>query len=168
MSLDATIGGTSSDSYVTVAQADSYHANHLHASTWTNAVEATKEVALKMATRLLDERITWSGAIAVTSQALRWPRSSVYTEDNVLIESTVIPTAVINATSEFARHLIGSDLTVDTEGKGIKSLDIDTISIEFDKTDSKDVLPQIVVEMLRGYGSVNSRSKFGTVAIIRS
>ena len=167
MAIDATIGGTSSDSYVTVAQADSYHADHLYTTKWTTS-NSKQETALKMATRLLDERVSWSGSVATTTQSLRWPRSNVYTEDNVLISSLVIPPAVINATSELARHLINSDLTVDTEGKGIKSLDVDTISLEFDKSDSRDVLPQIVVEMLRGYGSINSRSKFGTVAVIRS
>ena len=47
MALDATIGGTSSDSYITVADADTYHGNNLNVTDWTGASTADKEKALK-------------------------------------------------------------------------------------------------------------------------
>jgi hypothetical protein len=167
MSLDATAGGSSSDSYTTVAEADTYHDNHLYASDWTNATTSNKEKALKMATRILDEKIDWSGSKSTSSQALAWGRTDV-TDDGYIVGSSVIPTPVKNATSEFARHLIGSDLTVDAQGKGLDSLAVGSITLSFDKTDTAGVIPSIVQEMLRGWGAIHARAKFGTATVVRS
>ena len=168
MSIDATVGGSSSDSYVTVATADSYHTTHLYSSTWTASTINNKERSLKMATRLLDERVTWTGTKNTNEQALRWPRASVTNNDSYSVPVTSIPAAIQNATAEFARHLIISDLTAQPEGKGIESLDAGAVSIKFSKTDTADVLPAIVQEMLRGWGTIHSRSKFGSVSVVRT
>jgi len=168
MALDATIGGASSDSYISVADADTYHGTNLNVTDWTGAIAANKEKALKMATRLLDERIDWVGSKNTDAQALRWPRGLVTTPDGYAVETTEIPTAVTNATAEFAKYLIASDRTGDADGKGIASLGVGAIDLTFDKTDTADVLPSIVREMLRGWGTVHARSKFGTVAVVRS
>lgn len=167
MSIDATVNGANADSYVTVATADAYHTNHLYASTWTNASTSDKEKALKMATRILDEKCDWAGTRTTSTQALGWGRSDV-TYDGQTVDNDVIPTQIANATSEFARHLIGSDLTANAEGKGLDSLKVGDITLDFDKQDTAGVLPDIVQEMLRGWGTIYARAKFGSVAIVRS
>jgi len=40
--------------------------------------------------------------------------------------------------------------------------------LNFDKTDTAGVLPSIVQEMLRGWGAIHARAKFGTVSVVRS
>ena len=150
MALDASIGGTSSDSYVTIAVADAYHATHLYSSVWTAASTDNKERSLKMATRLLDERMTWNGSKHTDEQSLRWPRGFVTDYDGYSIETTEIPVAIQNATAEFARHLISA------------------VSLSFSKTDTADVLPSIVQEMLRGWGTLHARAKFGSVSVVRT
>tara|TARA_R100000935_G_C2841205_1_gene171154 strand:+ start:4867 stop:5373 length:507 start_codon:yes stop_codon:yes gene_type:complete len=168
MAIDATIAGTSSDSYITVATADAYHATHLYVTTWTAATTDNKERSLKMATRLLDERITWRGTKNTDAQALRWPRASVTDNDLYSVAVDIIPEPIQNATAEFARHLLVSDLTAQPEGKGIESVDAGSVSIKFSKTDTADVLPVIVQEMLRGWGTIHSRAKFGSVTVVRT
>jgi hypothetical protein len=167
MALNATVNSSSSDSYITVSDADAYHETHLYASTWTSAVDADKEKALKMATRILDEKIDWSGSRATSTQSLAWGRTGV-TDDGQTVESTVHPQAIKNATAEFARHLLAGDLTGDAQGKGLTSLEVGDISLTFDKNDTAGVIPSIVQEMLRGWGSIHARAKFGTVAVVRS
>jgi hypothetical protein len=167
MALDATPNGSSSDSYVSVSDADAYHATHLYASTWTGATEPNKEIALKMATRILDEKIDWSGNKASSTQALAWGRTNV-SDDGYNVDSTIVPQPVKNATAEFARHLIAADPTGDAQGKGLESMSVGSISLTFDKTDTAGVLPSIVQEMLRGWGSIHARAKFSTVAVVRS
>ena len=125
MAIDATIGGATSDSYSTVADADAYHTNHLYHATWTAASTDSKERSLKMATRLLDERITWVGSKYTDEQHLRWPRGSV----------------------------------TDLDGDSV---------LTFSKTDTADVLPTIVQEMLRGWGTIHARAKFGSVTVVRT
>jgi hypothetical protein len=168
MSLDATVSGTSADSYATIVTADAYHANHLYGSVWTAASTDSKERGLKMATRLLDERVTWVGSKNTDAQALRWPRDSVEDNDGYSVLSTIIPTKISNATAELARHLIDSDSTVQAQGKGIAELTAGAVSLKFDKTDTADVLPTIVREMLRGWGTIHARAKFGTVPVVRT
>lgn len=167
MSLDATAGGSSADSYTTVAEADTYHDNHLYATDWTGATTANQEKALKMATRILDEKIDWSGSKSTSSQALAWGRTGVE-DDGYSVSSSIIPNPIKNATSEFARHLLGSDLTVDAQGKGLDSLAVGSITLSFDKTDTAGVIPSIVQEMLRGWGTIHARAKFGTATVVRT
>jgi hypothetical protein len=167
MALDATPNGSSADSYVSVSDADAYHATHLYATDWTSATEANKEIALKMATRILDEKTDWSGSRATSTQALAWGRTNV-TDDGQAVSSTIVPQPIKNATAEFARNLISNDLTGDAQGKGLTSLEVGSIKLNFDKTDTAGVLPSIVQEMLRGWGTIHARAKFGTVAVVRS
>ena len=47
MSLVTTVGGTTSDSYATLAEAEAYMATLIYKEAWTAAAEATKEAALK-------------------------------------------------------------------------------------------------------------------------
>jgi hypothetical protein len=167
MALDATVNSSSSDSYITVSDADAYHATHLYASTWTSAVDADKEKALKMATRILDEKIDWSGSRATSTQSLAWGRIGVL-DDGQTVDSTVHPQAIKNATAEFARHLIAGDSTGNADGKGLTSLGVGSIALAFDKSDIPDVLPSIVQEMLRGWGVIHTRSSFGIVNLVRA
>jgi len=167
MALDATANGASADSYITVADADTYHDNHLYATDWTGATTANKEKALKMATRILDEKIEWSGTRTSSTQALGWGRTDV-TDDGQVVSSDSVPQSIKNATAEFARHLISSDSTGDEDGKGLTSISVGSVALSFDKTDTAGVIPSIVQEMLRGWGIIYARAKFGTVPVVRS
>jgi len=146
-----------------------YHDNHLYAVDWTSASLAKKEIALKMATRLLDERINWIGVKTTKAQSLRWGRMGVVDRDGYSVSSDVIPKDIMNATAEFARNLLSGDLTVDADGKGLNSMAVGSISLDFDKADTKDVLPSSVQEMLSGWGNIDARSEeFTTVKLARA
>jgi hypothetical protein len=168
MAIDATIGGTSSDSYISVAGADAYHDDHLYAADWTGADTATKEKALKMATRIVDERVDWNGLKHTDAQSLRWPRSNVVDQDGYTVLTTVIPAGITNAIAEFAKQLIVSDSTAASEAKGIRFLQADKIKLSLDRSDRADVLPEIVLEMLQGWGSISTRSGFGSAKLVRA
>ena len=167
MSIDATPNGANSDSFMTVAEADSYWATNLYATTWDTGTTANKEKALKMATRILDEKVAWSGTRATSAQALGWGRTDVYW-DGITVESTTVPIQIKNATAQFAGDLLVSNLTANSEGKGLNSLRVGEITLDFDKTDTAGVMPEIVQEMLRGWGTIYARAKFGAVAVVRT
>ena len=167
MSIDATPNGANSDSFLTVAEADTYWATNLYATTWVAGTTANKEKALKMATRILDEKCAWSGTRASSTQALGWGRTDV-TYDGITVSSTTVPIQIKNATAQFAGDLLVSNLTANSEGKGLNSLRVGEITLDFDKTDTAGVMPEIVQEMLRGWGTIYARAKFGTVAVVRT
>tara|TARA_R100001244_G_scaffold99649_1_gene74399 strand:+ start:2374 stop:2877 length:504 start_codon:yes stop_codon:yes gene_type:complete len=167
MAIDATVNGANSDSFITVAVADTYWGTNLYATTWDAATTANKEKALKMATRILDEKVVWVGTRATTTQALGWGRSDV-TWDGTTVSSSTIPIQISNATAQFAGDLLVSDLTANAEGKGLNSLKVGEITLDFDKNDTAGVMPEIVQEMLRGWGTIYARAKFGTVPVVRT
>lgn len=167
MSLDATPNGANSDSFMTVAEADSYYATNLYSTTWVGSTTDNKEKALKMATRILDEKVAWVGTRATSTQALGWGRTDV-TWDGTTVSSTTVPIQIKNATAEFAGELLVSDLTANAEGKGLNSLKVGDITLDFDKNDTAGVMPEIVQEMLRGWGTIYARAKFGTVPVVRT
>jgi len=64
------------DSYISVADADTYFAGRLNTEAWDGAVATTKEKALKQATREIDRQV-FLGRKADSDQALEFPRCYV-------------------------------------------------------------------------------------------
>jgi len=152
MALVTDPGGTGSDSYASLTEADVYFYTRLFTGDWTDAETADKEKSLKWATRLLDERVQWNGSIASNAQALRWPRTGVVDQDGRTVSHTSIPDFLINATSEFAIRLLETDLSADREGMGLDRVMVDKMRIYYDKADRPGVIPEYVRDMIRHYG----------------
>jgi len=161
--LDSTPGSASANSYVTVAEADTYHDSRLSATTWTGAATDDKTIALIMATRTLDAMLNWTGVSSDTIQALNWPRQGMWDKNEVeAIDETVIPPELKDATAEFARLLIGTDLTVDSdiENLKIRSLMAGSVALTFDGGVTAKVVPDSVYYLLPTWWfSVNTRTK---------
>ncbi len=102
--LDATLGGTESNSYVTLAEADAYFAGTAFIGDWNNHTDPYKEVALIQATQWLNP-LDWAGALCAMTQALNWPRKEA-TCGGRTADCTYIPTQVKQATYELAFKLI--------------------------------------------------------------
>lgn len=100
--IDATLSGASSNSYVTLAEADAYFETVPHDEHWTGSDDA-KNRALITATRYLDV-FSYHGERCETTQALKWPRKE-YTVDGVKLACTLIPTQIKHATFELAHQL---------------------------------------------------------------
>lgn len=74
MALDATVGGASANSYLTLAAANALFAARVGSSTWSAATDEEKSAALQQATRELDLDIT-AGCKADSAQRLAFPRA---------------------------------------------------------------------------------------------
>ncbi len=87
MTLDVTISGTSSDSYATLAEADTLLADRqFFSATWDALSDAVKEKWLREAVRSLDRLTYWAGDLAEDDQRLTFPRDigdSVYPSDEM-------------------------------------------------------------------------------------
>lgn len=105
MSLDATVGGASSNSYATQSAATSYFGDRLDAATWTSAVTGDRDSSLIMATLRLDTE-DYKGAPLFFTQRLKWPRAWVYDNDGRLLSSATIPQVIQQATFEYALALL--------------------------------------------------------------
>ena len=111
-SIDATVGGAASNSFVTVAECDAYCDARLNASAWNDESDDDQKArALIEASRDLSQR-QWVGVGRTSStQALAWPRTMAENPDIGwpglwYFDSNVIPQRVKDATSELALQFL--------------------------------------------------------------
>lgn len=176
--LNATAKSASANSYVTVADADTYHDERLHNSEWSSASTDDKERALIWSTELLEANFLWYGYRYSEEQALDWPRSEVYNESGYILDNETIPEKLKNATATLAYLLILSDRTRiagDSDQDGLKSLGLGNreIEIEFDPNNKKLEVPTFIENLLSNLGrkkagSTRSGINSGVASLQRS
>ena len=113
--IDATLSGTSANSYVTLAQANSYFETVPDSSTWTNKTDDQKNRALIDAARQIDT-LNFYGDRCDNGQSLKFPRNN-YEVDDVELSCTVVPNNIKYAQYELARQL-ANDTDAITGNKG--------------------------------------------------
>lgn len=168
--IDATVGGASSNSYITEVEGDTYWDSNYHNDAW-NALSSADKTALAItATRVLDDWVDWVGSKATEAQALRWPRYGVTDRDGYLIASDIIPVWLKNATSELAAHLINYNPSAEPDTKGFSEIRVDVLMLKIDKADRDGitVIPDSVLAMIEPYGTVRERGGDTVVSLLRA
>ena len=104
-------GATDGNSYVAVADADSYHIHHGNPSAWANATVVQKQDWLRQATLAVDLEFGagFPGWSTTGTQALLWPRYGATDKSNDMIASNVIPAALQDAVSMLALQLANGE-----------------------------------------------------------
>ena len=158
MAIDATVGGTSANAYLTVVEATAYFGDRLHNAEWTDATAADQDSSIIWATSILDLVMDWNGSINTQTQALRWPRAGTWDKDERLYSETAIPQIVKNATAELALALIRRERTAEPEilGLGMNKMKADVIDITVDRKEMIGLVPGHVVVMLAQVGVVET------------
>ena len=164
-------GRPDANSYANAADADAYHEAHLYAAPWKAASAANKEMALVMATRLIDCSYQFSGFKSVDAQSLQWPRRKCPDPDRDdsfarplsldsgrYLASNQVPRAVVDATCEMAREVLIGDRSAAPAGEGIASTWTSTQGIRYSKTDSRPVVCQLAHSMLSKYGTLLTKT----------
>lgn len=125
-------GSSDSESYASVSDALTYHANRGNA-TWATIPTTQQEQALRRATDFLEQRynLAWQGYRSSSTQALAWPRNSVMVNGYV-IGSALIPQILINATCEVALKAAAGELDADLE-RGVLREKVGALEVEYDK-----------------------------------
>jgi len=134
-------------SYCTIEYADEYFTNRLHAESWGQADESTKEKALKQATRAID-RQPLRGRKTNPEQELAFPRHP----------DTEIPTAVKEACCEEALAILesGNSQRRRLQQEGVQSFSLGNMSETYVAGAGRGLLSQEAKELLRPWllGSV--------------
>ena len=161
VTIIATPGASNANSYITLADAETYYETRLHKTSWSDETDANKNIALVWATRLLDEYVLWYGFKVSSTQALMWPRSSIFDTEGDPVSSATIPSFIANATAEYAMFLLDSDITIEPGTKGYRRIALSGLDMHIDKRDRKSVVPQSVYSMIKYYGDlVYRRQRF--------
>lgn len=107
--VETGLGLTDSNSYVSVADADSYHADRNNTA-WTAQGTTTKQAALIKATDFIDAAYRFIGVRWNEDQALEWPRDLLDDDLNDDSSLDAVPTRVKKATYELALIALDQDL----------------------------------------------------------
>lgn len=109
-------GRADAESYISVADADTYHAAR-GATAWAGYSTSDKEAALRRATEYMVQfyRLRWAGYRYTSTQALDWPRAEVpivdapsgYGSFSAVYATNVVPVAVQRACAELALRSAG-------------------------------------------------------------
>jgi hypothetical protein len=156
--LDATIGGASANSYLTLAEAQAIidgFVQDADVTAWASATTDQKNRALFSATQRLD-RERFLGARATDTQALQWPRTGVRKPDTYIntyavgfpfrITTDYYTDGEIPQQVQYAQVVMAAYLNNNPDGLGLSGLE-DYKNV---KIGSIDVTPNL------GYGAVGA------------
>lgn len=133
MALDATAGGAGANSYLTVAEADAFAAEHIDGAAWLAlADDATKEPYLITASRDMNG-ICLTGTASTATQALAVPRTG-WTYGGQAVSITVVPTLWKWAVFEYALSLVravAARRERDQSVEGLTKLKVGSIELGF-------------------------------------
>ena len=141
VTVTATVGGASSNSYLSVAAADTISGNMLSTLKWGTATTDDKGRALIAATRYLDQ-LDWIGTKATTTQALLWPREEATCGEKDYAND-VIPQEIQYSTFDLADALLNDTTLLKPANAGLtelipgipnadlKSARVDVLSVDF-------------------------------------
>jgi len=99
-------GLSTAEAYISVADADTYHAAYTGSTSWTSSTPTTaiKERVLRRGAQVLDNTyiLRWKGDRTNKTQSLDWPRDSVEDTDGFIVDSAIVPVEIQRANAELA------------------------------------------------------------------
>ena len=128
------------ESYISLADALTYHANRGNAAWAALASDAIREQCLRKAASYMvgQYRRRWAGYRYISSQALDWPRSVVPLPDAYFgvavsyVPNNTVPVEVQYACAELALKASTGDLLADQSQQAIRKK-VEGIEVEYDK-----------------------------------
>ena len=150
MALNATIGATDSNSYVTLSEADAYFEDRMHSSSWDAITD--QEPFLISASQMLDWYINWKGFKTSDTQFMLWPRKDVVRRNGTTVANNIIPNEIKTAVFELTISSLENDRLEDNPMAGIDQLKVSSLVIKasvggVDST-AKNVIPEKVYKIL--------------------
>jgi len=163
MALDTTISGLSSNSYVTMAEADAYFENSPYGAAWEG-----EEALLIYAALMLDCMVSWFGSKTITLQAREFPRTGLLELLRANSESydyglsgmggdpysNVIPQEIKNAQCELAMYYKANPSAPINTGTNVNKIEVGPIKLDMNglKAGEVEMLPAIVQGMISKFG----------------
>lgn len=130
ITIDATVGGASSNSFITLARANELiHARPNHDAWDSITDDEEKNAALVWATRILDA-YKWLGYIASSDQALSFPRTGLYDNHGREFAGDAIPEWLEVATAELAFSVATDDRLTDNSIDGVSRVKIGSFEVQ--------------------------------------
>ncbi len=179
LTVDSSPLSLTCNSYVSLAEMAAYVANRVpdpsESDAWLDLDAAVKAAYVTNASRSLDGLVDWIGNRYSSSQQLKWPRYGAVV-DGFLLDSTVFPQAVKDATCEMVVWYMENDGVVSvTQNDAYSAIKVGPINIDFNtklSQSSNKYCPDIISIILKDLGIVHMPAVPGslqakTVGLIR-
>lgn len=158
MSLDATVGGASSNSYQDAEEATTYFSDRPEAADWVALGDAQNSWLIAACERM--EQLTFLGVRVTETQALSFPREGLVV-DGVELSYSTIPSKVMKAQAKYALLLSEeSDILADTGLEGFERLKVDVIELVPRMSEAAGELPEEIKRELAPFLSSTSTFQF--------
>lgn len=158
-------GKSDANSYISLADAETYFTNRGIPAAWSAATNAEKEAALVSATQFIDANYEWAtGVIGSETQALGWPRSGAYDRFGRSISSTVVPPRVEDACCEASLRALSGDLLADQTQKVIEEEVTGAVRVRYSEDAAQGTLYPLIDALLIGLAASTTYQ----VEIVRS
>lgn len=169
--LVATVGGSTANSYATVAEAETFFDGRLGVTAWLNADEDDKARALIQATHRIDQEDFVGNPVlplndrntSGSTQALKWPRYWATAPDGWHYDQNQIPTQVQRATMLLALAILSGDFDSTQTGlEGYAEVRVGPLMVKPIAASARPaaVLPDEVSRELRGLLVTESAGQF--------
>lgn len=162
--IDATVKGTTSNSYIANVRALVLLDESLNVSAFVDALPANQDRALMLATRIFEAGIAYKGYPTTTTQKLRMPQTGLMTLDGIPYSPDAIPECLERATAEFAAMLLIRDRVNEPEslGAGLREAKVGSIDVKFDHSEVLPVIPSYIYGLLVSIGRTNDAMARGS------
>lgn len=137
------------NSFISLADAKTYHDDRRSAATWTALTDAQKQAALIEATAYIDAFRWKSGSIVDDDQTLSWPRAGAVDREGRSIDSDVVPEKVKQATAELAYRIRSAEVMPDQERQE-NSVKVGAMAVDYDPDARRDTKYAWVERLLEG------------------
>jgi hypothetical protein len=155
------------NTYISLADADTYFEGRLSVSTWTGADDATKNAALVQAARILDSYISWLGYKTDADQAMQWPRWGICYHGSryyecpgepqgwiYALESDTVPQEIRDAQCELALVLISQDTQAVSDTAGYSQISVEgAVDLQVNPGDRVKEIPGHVFSLVSHLGT---------------
>jgi len=152
MALDATVGTTTANSYVTLAEAIAYFQDRAATELWDDSDEQSQ--LLITASRLIDWQLQFAGTKTNELQSMQFPRTGITLPSGYAVPSDTIPTDVKMAVFELALSSVEADRVADNPLAGLDTVTAGPLTIKSSnptQNPTAPVIPNHVRAILAGY-----------------
>jgi len=149
ITLDVTISGTDTNSYLSLADAEVLlHERPFHGDWDKITEEDEKKAALIWATRILSH-MQWKGYPTDIDQKQAFPRTGIYDLDQRDYPDDEYPDWLTVATSEIAFYIATDDRLSESGTEGFSEIKVASISVKIDKMDRSGLIPEYIMDAMR-------------------
>jgi hypothetical protein len=166
--IDATPLGANCNSYISLADADTYVTDRVTEATkvtaWDALTDAQKSQLLVRATEILDSIVSWYGDRYSSDQNLKWPRVNVVIDgwyDRYRSTDTTFPPPIGYATVEMALFINEQDGAIkeDNDNALYDEVAVGPLRIDFNNQGTgpaERYFPAIVAVLLKDFGTIDN------------